>query len=148
MATTTNEDYKLMHALWRKALATGKDGITIPCGSQATATRLRFALYASVRVFRKGMAIPDQQLADAISGIAIGFSPDKCSITMKPKLEQGIMPMLLDLVGKDALKGVDELAAQEAGQAFADRMLKELASPGNDSHEPGSGAATPYYTRS
>lgn len=144
MTHTTNQDYIIMQALWRKALDMGKDGVTIPCGSQQAATRFRFALYASVRVFRKGLVTPDQKLAEAISGIAISYSADKCSIRMTPKTEQGVMPMLLGMLDKSELKSVDELAAEEAGQRFAKRMQEPEAAQETTSTPT---TVNPYYTR-
>ena len=145
MTPTTNQDYIILQALWRKALDMGKAGITIPCNSQPAATRLRFALYASVRVFRKGQATPDQKLADAIAGIAISYSEDKCSIRMLPKAEQGLMPTILSMIAPEELKSVDDLAVKEAEGRFA----KLLTEPTAQEAKPDAiNNDNPYYKRS
>lgn len=143
MATTTNQEYIILHGVWRKALEMGTKGLTIPCNSEQAATRLRFALYASVREFRRGRAQPDQKLADAISEIALSMTPDKKGIIMQPKAEQGIMPMLRALVGEET-RTTEEIAAEEQLQGMVQRLMSSQAEPDHDSQPSG----TPYYTRS
>lgn len=143
MATTTNQEYIILHGVWRKALEMGTEGLTIPCNSEQAATRLRFALYASVREFRRGRAQPDQKLADAISEIALSMTPDKKGIVMQPKAEQGLMPMLRELVGEE-VRATEEIAAEEQLQDVARRLLSKQPEP---EHTP-QPSGTPYYRRS
>ena len=125
--TTRNltDEKSVMQALWRKALTIPK-GLAIPCKSPQEAARLRFALYNGVRVFRKGLATPDPELARALAELTISFTPDKTGLIIGPKAATGMMPQLLSLLG-EVPPTVEELQEEKELVEAAERMTRMMA---------------------
>jgi hypothetical protein len=121
------DEKAVMQALWRKALELPK-GLTIPCGNAQAAARLRFALYNGVRAFRKGLAKPDEALAQALAELTISFTPDKSGLVIGPKAATGMMPQLLAIIG-EVPATVEELQTTSELDEMAKRMAALMVEP-------------------
>jgi len=123
--STISADHQVLQAIWRQAYANPK-GLTIPCGTEAQATRMRFSLYNSVKYFRSGKYEPDEKLARAIDTLSISFTPDKCGLQLIPKVLSGMMPQLLAMLGGVVPKTVDELLLEEAAARIAKMAIEQV----------------------
>lgn len=146
-----DEQKSLLHGLWRKA-GSQAEPLQIPCGSESNATRLRFALYNSVRDVRKGKASADPSLKYATENCSVGFLPeDRAVLVIQQKVMTGLMQTIAGIVGEESgLKKSDEEVAAEA--SIASVMEKLGASAGMSEELPADMAAglprtTKYYTR-
>lgn len=134
----TSKETQIYHAVWRKALEM-KDGATINLPSEKAAQRLRFALYNAVRKVRTGEEVADQVLLEAVQVLSVGFTPDKKGLRLVRKEETGALPQLLELVGEQNVKPLEQQVAAESAGRIAG-MLSEPAAADKPS-------ANPYYIR-
>lgn len=140
-----DEQKQLLQGLWRKAFSQ-QEPLEIPCKTGSNATRLRFALYNSVRAVREGKKQADTALKNAVENCAIGFHPqDKTILVIQQKVMTELMQTIASIVGNDpqASKTDDEIA-MEASQA---KLMEVLGSPQADDSPLGLPRSTPYYTR-
>ena len=147
------KENQLYQAFWRQALTNGKQGLTLPCKTQAEASRLRFALYNSVRAFKQGKVQPDQELAEAIANVTITFTEDKKGLQLTNRLDSGLLSELAKLIPKEKIVNAEELASREALKRMEERLggvvTADPAKPSNPAMPTGltAGSSTPYYTR-
>lgn len=123
----TKDEQVLLQNLWVLA-STRPDGVTVPCGDESSARRLRFALYNAVKHFKpkdgKEGKPCSQQLADAIASCALSFTPDNTGIVIRQKITTKINTSVLAALGDFQIKTEDDRQADEA----AARIMQNMAS--------------------
>lgn len=121
----TNET-EVMREMWRLAYSK-PDGITIPCPDQASATRLRFALYNAVKQFRHNPGSADDQLANAITNCGLSIGNDRQSVVMAKKLDSATSKAMLALLGEQAPRSIEDVSMQESLERIMGKVQETLA---------------------
>lgn len=116
-----SNSHNVLQQAWRTGFSK-PGGLTIPCQSPEEAASLRFALYNAVKKFRNGKVTPDTELSEAMDQCSISFTPDKCGVVLQRKVEAGMMPSLMALMGNPVLETVDQKLSRE----MAARMEAQL----------------------
>ena len=117
------DEKSILQQLWIHAHKQG--GATVECGSQAAATRMRFALYNAVKSYRDGKGEPPQVLREAIDNCAISMTADKQSIVIQPKVSTSNMKAILAILGEASIKTAEELSMDES----LARIMEKVAEP-------------------
>jgi hypothetical protein len=102
MAIDVKSEQAIMHDIWRAAY-TNPDGITIPCESEASAKRLRFALYNAVKPIKSGAKVADEGLKAAIANCSIGFTDDKKGLCVQQKVATQLNKILLGVLAEQGV---------------------------------------------
>lgn len=116
-------EQSILQQLWIHAHKQGT--ITVPCGNQASATRMRFAMYNAVKSYRDGKGNPPQALRDALDNCCLSLTPDKCGIIVQPKVATGNMQAILAVLGDAQIKSAEMLLAEES----VARIMGQLDAP-------------------
>lgn len=127
-------DQLQLHAVWLKANTEGE--LFIPCGGKANATKLRFALYNSVKPFREGRA-ENPEMVEAIAAVSITLEGD--GVRLQHRSASVIMQSVRAVLG-DAPIPEQQIMTQE--EMESQRRLQELLSTPKD----GPVVANPYLT--
>lgn len=144
----------MMHALWRKAIRQ-EVPVRIPCGTAAKASKMRFALYNSVRNVRSGKEQSDAALLDALENCSVFFEEkDKSVLVIGRKVASEMMQTIAGILGeeKGLLKSSEEIKMEELQRSAVEKVAEGAAEGvkgksvdiGLPSAVP---RATPYYTR-
>lgn len=138
----TNDEQAIFHELWRTA-GQSPEGVTVPCESAANATRLRFALYNSLKPIKTGKMEADMKLRHAMDTCSLSFTEDKQGLIIRPKVSTTINKAILAVLGKPAIKGTEEILMEESVARMQERLTS--AEP---SEPKVSAIATKYGARS
>lgn len=124
------DEKSILQQLWIHAYKEG--GATVDCGTQAAATRMRFALYNAVKTYRDGKGEPPEVLRKAIDNCAISMTADKKSVIIQPKVSTSNMRAILAVLGDTPIKTAEELAMDES----LARIMEKVAAPEAESAGP------------
>lgn len=108
-----SNEVELMREMWRLGYSE-PNGVTLPCPDQATATRLRFALYNSVKAFRNGKGEADQTLRDALNNCQLSIDPQTAAISISRKLNTAASLAMLSVLGNRPIRTTEQAAADES----------------------------------
>ena len=85
----TNEqpqtEQDILLSVWREA-GRNPDGLTVPCGNESDARRLRFTLYNALKPIKTGKLTADSALKYAIDNCSLSFTDDKCGLVLRSKV--------------------------------------------------------------
>lgn len=125
----TKDEQVILQNLWIMA-ASLPDGATVPCGSAASARRLRFALYNAVKYCKGPDAKPcSEELLNAITTCSLGFSDDGTAVVIRQKIATKVNQAILGVLGDFQLLSDEERQAKEAGERVMQRLLTEPDKP-------------------
>lgn len=148
----------MMHALWRKAIRQ-EVPVRIPCGTAAKASKMRFALYNSVRNVRSGKEQSDAALLDALENCSVFFEEkDKSVLVIGRKVASEMMQTIAGILGeeKGLLKSSEEIKMEELWRSAMGKVAEKVAEGAAEGVKGKSvdiglpsavPRATPYYTR-
>lgn len=134
-----------LQGLWRKAYREDRP-IEIPCKTESAATKLRFAMYDAVRVFRRGTAQPDEELGKAIANCMLSFKEgDKTVLVVMKKTATELMSAIDEILGGDPTLAVgqDDIEAR----ALAERLQAKITAGEGIDTMPKIGVRNAYNTR-
>ena len=120
-----DKEKELLCNIWRRA-AGSQTPLTIPCGTRAEATRVRFALYNAVKWAKQPGAQVDAVLAEAVEGCGLRLTEDKTGVIVYRK---GDSPMMQTLA---AVLNAPEQAPAPSIPASRSRAAPPAASPPED----------------
>lgn len=141
MAHQFTKEHLILHAVWRKAFATGR--LEIPVKSASDATRLRFSLYNAVRPVREGKVVsPD--LLQAVEECSVRI--EGLAVVVQLKASSELMQAIADSLGGEAelsaaLNVVPTDAEAHAIEDSQKKLLEKLEQDATPTR------VTPYYTR-
>lgn len=134
-----------LQGLWRKAYREDRP-IEIPCKTASAATKLRFAMYDAVRVFRRGTAQPDEELGNAIANCMLSFKEgDKSVLVVMKKTATELMSAIDDILGGDASLAIGQEDVE--ARALAERLQAKIAAGEGVETMPTLGTRNHYNTR-
>lgn len=140
-----DEQRAKLQGLWRKAYREDRP-IEIPCKTESAATKLRFALYDAVRVFRRGAAQPDEELGAAIQNCMLSFKEgDRTVLVVMKKTATELMSAIDEILGGDETLAVGQ--EQLAERALAERLQAKINAGEGIETMPVIGKRNAYNTR-
>lgn len=108
------DEQTILQNLWILG-ASQPEGATVPCGDAASARRLRFALYNSVKQFKGENAKPcSEKLKEAITTCALSFSDDGKGIVIRQKIATKLNQAVLGVLADFEVHTDEERQAQES----------------------------------
>ena len=132
----------ILHAVWRKAYAKDSaEGLEIPCQSESDATKLRFALYNSVRGVRKGKEAADDLLREAVENCTVGRKPGQSStLVVQRKVMTKMMQSLAGILedSPELVKTPEQVEMESSQNLLLEKLNEQGAVPAR---------STPYYSR-
>lgn len=140
-----DEQRAKLQGLWRKAYRE-EFPVKIPCKTASAATKLRFAMYESVRAFRRGTAQPDEELGLAIQNCQLSFDEaDRSILVICRKTATELMAEIDKVLGGDPtlIVGQEEIEAQ----GMMERLTKKIATGEVIETMPQRGIPNAYNTR-
>lgn len=125
-----------LHAVWLKAFQEGE--FFIPCPEGANATKLRFALYNSVKPYRAGKA-DNPEMLEAIASVSV--TVERGGVKLQHKSVTGIMQAVRNALGDTPIPE-QQIMTQEERESL-ERLNQMLIEPSDG----GQVKKNPYFTR-